>query len=104
MITENSVSCEETLINAPAELVWDILMDFDNYGQWNNFCPEIKGEPKVGSALHMMVNLGSKRKALRILIKDRFVIELVFSGKNNPKALNRLRREAKQILEKKAAP
>lgn len=59
MITDNSVSCDETLINAPAELVWDILMDFDNYGQWNDFCPEIKGEPKVGSALHMMVDLGS---------------------------------------------
>lgn len=59
MITENSVSSEEIVINAPAELVWDILLDFDNYGEWNLFCPSVKGEPVVGAALEMQVDLGN---------------------------------------------
>ena len=59
MITENSVSSEEILINAPAELVWNVLLDFDNYSLWNTFCPTVKGEPVVGSALEMQVDLGN---------------------------------------------
>ncbi|NND67229.1 MAG: SRPBCC domain-containing protein [Halioglobus sp.] len=59
MITENSVSSDDIVIEAPAEVVWGILLDFDNYGAWNKFCPEIKGEAKLGAALHMMVDLGS---------------------------------------------
>lgn len=35
----------------------------------------------------MMVRLGPDRRALRVLVADRFVIELAFSG-NNPRALN----------------
>jgi uncharacterized membrane protein len=39
MITANSVSSEEIVINAPAQVVWDVILDFDNYGLWNTFCP-----------------------------------------------------------------
>ena len=58
-ISESSVSCEEILIQAPAEFVWDILMDFDNYHLWNKFCPEIKGVPEVGSPVAMQVDMGN---------------------------------------------
>ncbi len=59
MITQDSVASDDIEIEAPAELVWEILLDFDNYGAWNRFCPEVKGEAKVGAALHMMVDLGN---------------------------------------------
>lgn len=59
MITENSISSEEIVINAPAELVWEILLDFESYGEWNSFCPVADGEPEVGSALAMQVDLGN---------------------------------------------
>ena len=59
MISENSVSSDELVINAPAELVWEVLIDFDNYHHWNAFCPEIKGKPELGAALQMQVDLGS---------------------------------------------
>ena len=39
MITETAVFSDEVTIDAPVELVWKILLDFDNYGQWNTFCP-----------------------------------------------------------------
>lgn len=59
MITENSVSSEEITINAPAEVVWDVILDFDNYGLWNPFCPSMKGEAVLGSPLEMQVDLGN---------------------------------------------
>jgi len=59
VITENSVSSEEIVINAPAELVWDVLVDFENYGEWNSFCPSVKGEPVIGSPVDMQVDLGN---------------------------------------------
>ena len=63
MITENSVASEEIVINAPAEIVWGVLMDFANYELWNSFCPRMKGEPVVGSALEMQVDLGNGLQA-----------------------------------------
>ena len=60
MITENTVSSDEVTIHAPVELVWKILLDFDNYGAWNGFCPSIKNESlEIGSAVDMMFDLGS---------------------------------------------
>lgn len=59
MITANSVSSDEIVINAPAKLVWDVILDFANYGLWNTFCPSMKGEPVVGSPLEMQVDMGN---------------------------------------------
>lgn len=38
-------------INAPAERVWQILTDFDQYPAWNPFIKSITGEPKVGDTI-----------------------------------------------------
>ena len=60
MITENTVSSDEVTIEAPVELVWKILLDFDNYGQWNGFCPSASNDSlELGSAIEMMVDLGN---------------------------------------------
>ncbi len=59
MITDNSVSSEEITIQAPAELVWQVLVDFDNYHLWNDFCPRIEAELELGAAVAMQVDLGS---------------------------------------------
>ena len=85
MISANSVSCDEVIINAPAELVWDILIDFDNYHHWNSFCPHIKGKPELGAALHMQVDLG---KGLQTQVEYVTAIEpchrIVWSMENKP--------------------
>lgn len=59
MITENTVSSDTVTIHAPAELVWQVLVDFELYGEWNQFCPGIKGELRMGEPLEMQVDLGS---------------------------------------------
>ena len=59
MITENAVYSDEVTIEAPVELVWDILLDFAHYGEWNTFCPSARVDSlELGSSVDMMVNLG----------------------------------------------
>lgn len=45
----------EIEINASSKVVWDILMDFDNFPNWNPFIKEISGNPQVGSKLQVLI-------------------------------------------------
>lgn len=44
-------------INASAEAVWSVLIDLENYGEWNPFTPKIKSELTVGSPVDLHVRL-----------------------------------------------
>jgi len=59
MIGESSVESDEVTIEAPAEVVWSVLVDFPNYRLWNAFCPSVEGELKIGAPLAMKVDLGA---------------------------------------------
>lgn len=59
MIGEKSVASDEITIDAPADVVWSVITDFDNYYLWNEFCPRIEGELALGAPLAMQVNLGN---------------------------------------------
>ena len=41
----------EVTIDAPAEVVWDVLTDLDRYPEWNPFIVESTGTPSVGARL-----------------------------------------------------
>ncbi|MEV6773450.1 SRPBCC domain-containing protein [Nocardia sp. NPDC051030] len=57
-------------IEAPAELVWQVLTDVDNYGEWNPFVPECKTTLEPGTPIDMQVRLvGPKPRAQREYIK-----------------------------------
>ncbi|MEE4658900.1 MAG: SRPBCC domain-containing protein [Halieaceae bacterium] len=59
MITDSAVYSDEVTIEAPVELVWDILIDFENYGQWNSFCPQATCESlTLGTPIDMRVDMG----------------------------------------------
>lgn len=60
MITETSISSEEIIIEAPVEKVWAVLVDFDNYGKWNQFCPDCQAELTLGSPVVMKTYLGEQ--------------------------------------------
>jgi hypothetical protein len=42
-------------INASAERVWSVLMDFPGYARWNPFIRSIEGAPKVGESLNVHI-------------------------------------------------
>ena len=41
----------EIEIDAPAERVWQVLMDFDRFPEWNPFIRNISGEARAGARL-----------------------------------------------------
>lgn len=54
----------EVLINATPEKVWEILINFDNYSQWNPFIKAIKGEVKVGKKIIVRVEPPDSREMI----------------------------------------
>lgn len=58
MITDDAVYSDKLVIHAPAAFVWDILVDFSHYGDWNSFCPEANARLEIGAAVAMRVDLG----------------------------------------------
>jgi hypothetical protein len=53
-------------INAPAERVWSLLMDFPSYLRWNPFIRSIDGNPMVGQSLNVLIQPpGSKAMRFR---------------------------------------
>jgi hypothetical protein len=58
VITESTVSSDVVVIDAPVELVWDVLVDFANYGKWNKFCPSCEAQLTLGTPVKMQVDLG----------------------------------------------
>jgi uncharacterized protein YndB with AHSA1/START domain len=51
-------------IAAPPELVWEVLVDFEAYAQWNPWLTEARGNAEVGASVDARVRLGAdERKA-----------------------------------------
>ncbi|MDN4164356.1 SRPBCC domain-containing protein [Cytophagales bacterium LB-30] len=44
-------------IQAPATRVWNILMDFDSYLDWNPFIKSIQGQAVLGAKLKALIHL-----------------------------------------------
>ena len=58
MISHDTISSDLIEIQAPREFVWDILVDFENYGAWNQFCPRCEADLVLGAPIKMQVDLG----------------------------------------------
>ncbi len=43
-------------IHAAPEKIWRILLDFDDYPNWNPFITNISGTPKKGEKLHVQID------------------------------------------------
>jgi hypothetical protein len=48
-------------IDAPPGRVWEILVDFPNYGSWNRFCPGIECSGELGSKVVMDVRFPGQK-------------------------------------------
>ena len=58
MITDNAVSSDPVVIEAPIEVAWAVLVDFDAYGDWNGFCPHAEATLALNEPIRMQVDLG----------------------------------------------
>lgn len=53
MVLSNSL-----IIDAPPEVVWQILSDFSRYAEWNSFTPEVNCTGVVGDPVTLQARLG----------------------------------------------
>ena len=57
MIRPDRVISNEYVINAPVEDVWQVLTDFERYGEWNPFTSKVETSLEPGSPVKMHVHL-----------------------------------------------
>jgi hypothetical protein len=53
----------EIQIDASVERVWDVLMDFERYPEWNPFIQSISGSGEIGSKLKVKLKLEGRKPA-----------------------------------------
>jgi hypothetical protein len=52
-------------IEAPRELVWEILHDVDRYAEWNPFTPRATTSLRIGAPVELEVHMPGKRTMIR---------------------------------------
>ncbi len=73
----------EIIINAPIETVWDELMDFKSYPEWNPFVISIKGRKMAGKNLQIVLKTlkGKEMHFEPVVIKCKTYDEFRWRGK-----------------------
>lgn len=56
-------------IDAPPQVVWDILLDLERYGEWNPFVIRVKGRAGVGEPVTLTVKMGGRTIKQRLVIR-----------------------------------
>lgn len=74
----------EIEVMAPADRVWGVLVDFQNYSAWNPFIYEISGEAMLGEKLRISLRTpsGKERSYEPVITKLESGRELRWVGKN----------------------
>ena len=53
--SKNLVTSVKVQINAPASLVWDVLVDLDNYPRWNPYTVKVESSLKMGAPVKLFL-------------------------------------------------
>lgn len=79
-------------IDAPPEVVWDVLLEFESYPEWNPFVRSIEGAPAEGETLRVRIDLPGLRPMTfrpeviaveenrRLVWLGRLLVPLAFDG------------------------
>ena len=55
----------QAIIKAPIQKVWDTITKFDEYGKWNEFCPQVESDLREGGHLVMHAHFGGKHPVVQ---------------------------------------
>ncbi len=69
-MTPHTISINPITINAPAQKVWDILIDFEQYPKWNPFTVKAESTLKIGETVDLYIP--QKNGSLK---KYKFILE-----------------------------
>jgi hypothetical protein len=73
----------ECLINAPIDIVWKILTNFEDYKNWNPFIVDISGELQQGNQIKVTIqnDRSSKMSFNPVILENQENKELKWRGK-----------------------
>ncbi|MDX1684092.1 MAG: SRPBCC domain-containing protein [Saprospiraceae bacterium] len=73
----------DIIIDAPAQKVWNILMDFESHPEWNPFIRSISGEPKEGENITVRLKPpdGKEMTFRPVILKNEREKEFRWKGK-----------------------
>jgi hypothetical protein len=59
-------------VQAPAEILWEVISDFAAWGDWNPVHPRIQGDLRIGTPLNVEVVLGddAPAKTVEAVVQD----------------------------------
>jgi hypothetical protein len=58
-------------VQAPAEIVWEVVSDFDSWKEWNPLYRKAEGQMKIGTALTLEQHLpGEPAKVITPIVQD----------------------------------
>ncbi|CAN5552131.1 SRPBCC domain-containing protein [soil metagenome] len=57
-------------VQAPADLVWEVISDFAAWGQWNPVHPRIEGEMRIGTTLTVAFVSEGEVVTLKPIVQD----------------------------------
>ena len=63
----NRITSIRVEIEAPADLVWEILVDLPRYGEWNGFNPRIASTLRLGDPVDMQAVVPGTGRSLDII-------------------------------------
>jgi hypothetical protein len=55
----------QEVIKAPIQKVWEAITGFDDYGKWNEFCPQVESDFREGGHLVMHAHFGGKHPVVQ---------------------------------------
>lgn len=91
-----TVRTETIEINAPASVVWQVLVDLDNYGEWNPLCVSAESTLEIGAPLNMVlkdfVNVGQTYPWVEYIcavVPERLISWELLATDDNPDAARR---------------
>lgn len=64
-MAKQTIYSDKVTINAPAEFVWDILVDLKKYPEWNPFTVKVESTLKIGDPVYLHVRLGNKKQRVQ---------------------------------------
>lgn len=73
-------------IDAPIEAVWQVLTEFEAYGDWNTFTPKIETSGRLGEPVRLHVCLNDKENGRlttsNLIMKKKAAYELCWGAEN----------------------
>ena len=66
----NEFSTDPIRIGLPAEAAWSVLLNLEEYEEWNRFMPEARTDFEIGSPVHALLDAGPSKVRIKLTLYE----------------------------------